>query len=125
MRGIGALHPTEGITVPSDVVAVIAGSSAGAVMTNDYPSATSATGSSRPHIMLISAQVPIFFRDGSTAAAIPATNGTTPGSTAHGGAFISQSAMYQVPGGSTGYSIAFPTTGFVTIEFFRKGGDST
>lgn len=125
MRGIGSLHPTEGITVPSDVVAIVIGTSAGAVIAQDYPSGGTATGSSRPHIMIISSQVPMFFRDGTTGAAIPATNGTTPGSTAHGGAFISQSAMYQIPAGSTGYSVAFPTSGIATIEFFRKGGDST
>ncbi len=124
MRGIGSLHPTEGIGVPSDVVATVVGTSAGAVIAQDYPTAT-ATGSSRPHIMRVSSQVPIFFRDGTTGAAIPATNGTTPGSTAHGGVYIAQDAIYQVPAVSTGYSVAFPSSGFATIEFFRKGGDST
>lgn len=122
MRGIGSLHPTEGIPLVSDVVALVVGTSAGAVITQDYPSPSAATGSSRPHIMLISSQVPLFFRDGTTGAAIPATNGTTPGSTAHVGSYIAQSALYQVPAGSTGYSMAFPTSGFCTIEFFRKGG---
>lgn len=125
MRGIGSLHPTEGISVPSDVVATIIGSSAGAVIPLDYPSPGAATGSSRPHIMVISSQVPVFFRDGTTGAAVPATGATTPGSTGHGGVYIAQTATYQVPGASTGYSVAFPTSGICTIEFFRKGGDST
>lgn len=118
MRGIGSLHPTEGITITPEVVAVLVPSSAGVTIAQDYP-AGSASASSRPHIMLLSGQVGFFFQDGTTGASVPATNGTTPGSTLNS-VYIEKTAMYQIPGGSTGYSVAFPTTGFVTVEFFRR-----
>lgn len=123
MRGIGSLHPTEGIPVPADIVALLAISSALGAAAQDYPS-QSATGSSRPHLMRLSANVGFYFRDGSTSASVPSSTSSTPGSTVNG-SYIDRERWYQVPAGSTGYSVAGLSSGVVTIEFFRKGGDST
>jgi hypothetical protein len=124
MREIGTPHITEGIPFPSDIVGVVIGSSALAVVAMDYPSAV-ATGSSRAHIMRITSQVPFYFKDGSTHANIPTTGATSAGSTANSRLVgtSSQSKIeewYQIPAGSTGYSMAFPSSGIATVEFFRR-----
>lgn len=121
MRGIGSLHPTEGIILPADCVASVIGTTAGVIVAMDWPSST---GPLRPDIASFAASVPFYLNEGSTKAAIPTTNTTGTTLSSDRNVFVNQEAIYQIPGGSTGFSVAFPSSGILTIEFFKKGGGS-
>lgn len=112
MQGIGSLHPTEGVTVPADTVGSVIGSSVGAVVAQDWPSGA--------HMVSISGNVGAYFNAYSTAARIPSTNSVGSTAPADRNVWIEKEAIFQRPGGSTGYSFAFPSSGVVTLEFFRK-----
>lgn len=121
MRGISVLHPTDGVPVPPDTTQtlLIAGSSGQAM---DWPS-----GSSAGTILRISAVSTVgvslnFFANlESTKAAAPSSGQSTQGTTGFGHPVMG-SGMFQIPGGSTGYSVAALTSGYVISEFWKKGG---
>ena len=121
MRYIGTLHPTESIPAPPDTVQTIlvAGSSGQAM---DWPS-----GSSAGLIARFSAQstvgvvMPFELNLFSTKAAAPSSGTSTEGSTGFGHTVVGQ-GTFQVPGGSTGWSVAALSSGYIKAELWKKSG---
>lgn len=121
MRSIAVLHPTESLPAPPDTVQtlLIAGSSGQAL---DWP-----TGSSVGAIVrfsgqstagaLINFEVNLF----STKAAAPSSGNSTEGTTGFGHTVIGQGA-FQLPGASTGWSVASLSSGYIKAEIWKKGG---
>lgn len=121
MRGIGVMHPTDGLPTPPDTVLtlLIAGSSGQAM---DWPA-----GSSVGLIARLSgqstagAQMNFEANLESTKAAAPSSGTSTIGTTGFGYTIMGQ-GTFQVPGASTGFSVASLSSGYVKIELWKKGG---
>ena len=118
MRGIGTLHPTESPEIPADTISVllIAGSSGQALDFTTGCQIARFTG-----VSTAGAQLNFGVALQSTAAAAP-SSGTSGGTT---GAFCSMvmgTRSFQIPGGSTGYSVAALSSGYVICEQWKKGG---
>lgn len=117
MRGIGTLHPTDNIPVPPDAVHIllIAGSSGQAM---DWQ-----TGSQIARFSGVStagASINFMVNLQSTAAAAP-SSGSSGGSTGIGHPVMGQSS-FQIPGSSTGFSVAALSSGYIMVETWKKGG---
>ena len=129
MRQISVLHPTDFIPSPADYVQtlLIAGSSGQAF---DWPgSSQTLPNSEDPHIVRFTGQstagVMMVFSANlqSTGCSVPTTaNGTggltTASSLSH--ALVIGQGSFQVPGNSTGGSVAALTSGYISIEMWRK-----
>lgn len=115
MRPYGARSPTELIPVPPDTVntLLIAGSSGQSM---DWPAGAqivrltgqSTTGAS------MNFWVNLF----STAATVPATGSSVSSSGVNH--TVMTSHTFQVPGGSTGFSVAALSSGYISVECWRK-----
>ena len=121
MRQIGTLHPTDFIPAPADTTqTMLIESSSGQAM--DWPSGSSAggivrfSGCSTAGVMLVF-QVNLE----STKAAAPSTGTSTQGTTGFGETVVGQGS-FQIPGASTGWSAAGLSSGYITAEFWKKGG---
>lgn len=127
MRGYGTIHPTQFAPQPSDSIAtlLIAGSSGQAM--DWLSSAGSAVANAQAAGVflvrfaglstagaLLNFSVNLF----STAAAAP-SSGFSFGSTAANYPVQGQ-GLFQVPGNSTGFSLAALSSGYVTVEYWRK-----
>lgn len=125
MRGLGTLHPTDGSPMMSDTVASVIGTTAGAIVAQDYYASTLPT--SRPTIMIITATVACWFNDNSTKSTSPSTNtaGTTLSSDRNILIPANTPIRRQIAGDSTGYSFAFPSSGIAVLEFFKRSGPSS
>jgi hypothetical protein len=118
MRPVGVLHPTDGIPVPADTVntLLIANSSGQAL---DWPTNT--------QIVRLSgwttagASLNFMVNMFSTQCAVPAS-GSSSATAASSGVNIPVNAVgsFQVPGVSTGYSIASLSCGYIMAECWRK-----
>lgn len=117
MRPIAVLHPTDGVPVPPDAVTIllIAGSSGQAFDWQSGAQIARLSGMSTA-----GATLNFMANLQSTAAAAP-SSGSSGGSTGIGYPVMGQSA-YQIPGGSTGGSVAALSSGYILIEQWRKGG---
>lgn len=128
MRKIGSLQPTANSPVPPDTVvtfALVAStpqaqdwlSSGSTVVANAAAAGVGlvrVTGvSSAGAAMLITANLM------STAANVPSSSLSSGGSTA-ANVLIASPTFFQIPGGSTGYSVASPTSGYVMVEQWAK-----
>lgn len=125
MISIGTLHPTDGLPKPPDTVQtlLIAGSSGQAM---DWNSAAAAgagginvarfTGISTANAMLIF-NVNLM----STKAAVPSSGTSTQGTTGFNHPVIGQ-GTFQIPGGSTGFSVAALSSGYIQVELWKMGG---
>lgn len=126
-RASGQLHPTDGAPVaPSTVITFLmtGGSSAQA---SDWPDDTgsaavnaAAAGIHLVRITPVSTSGGAFFCTAnlySTAASVP-SSGITVSTTSR--VAIPSPREFQVTGGSTGFSIAAPTSGLVVVECWRK-----
>lgn len=120
MRSYGTLHPTEGVPTPPDTVNTIllAGGTAQAM---DWPADTDIvrfTGLSSA-----GAQFNFLANLFSTAAAIPTTGSTssTAGTTGVSHPVLGE-ATFQVPGGSTGFSVVSHTgsSGYVYAQCWKR-----
>lgn len=117
MRGIGSLHPTDGVEVPPDTVQtyLLAGGTAQAIDFSTGTQMLRLTG-----LTTANAQLNFFANLNSTGAAVPST-GTSTSSSA-----INQPVLgvrsFQIPGASTGYSLIAQTSGYVIAECWKKGG---
>ena len=62
------------------------------------------------------------FNNGTTSAVWPSTShaGTTVSSGLNAMVHGNDSMIYQVPGGSTGFSLVSPTSGIVTMEYWKR-----
>lgn len=115
MRSFGTTHPSDAGPLPPDTVNTIllAGAVAQAM---DWPSNThivELTG-----ITTAGAQLNFYANLFSTAAAVPSSGSTsTTGVTFP----ILGSARFQVPS-STGFSVIAPTSGYVHVSCWRRGG---
>ena len=118
MRGISVMHPTDGVPVPPDTVAtMLIASSSGQAM--DWPSGTQIarlTGQSTT-----GADINFVVNLSSTKAAAPSSGVSTEGTTGFGHPVWGQDT-FQIPGGSTGFSVAALSSGYVMVECWKKGG---
>lgn len=115
MITIGALHPTESIPKPPDtLLTFLIASSSG--QSADYPSTLAQvvrlTGQST-----IGAPMVFNVNFASTKAAAP-SSGVSSGSTMWGIPVMGQ-GTFQIPGGSTGLSVAGLSSGYITAEFWK------
>ena len=114
MRAIG-VNPT-GYPLAPDTVGTAIITTAAAPVALDYPSGA--------QMVRFSSTGPFYPNHGSTGVNIPSTN--SGGTTASSGQNILQpggnqaSPIYQIPGGSTGFSLTAPASGVITAEFWRK-----
>lgn len=118
MRAYGALSPTDQIPLPPDTIQtlLIAASSGQAL---DWP--TDSQLARLSGVSTAGAVMNFWASLNSTRAAAP-SSGLSTGSTAGDlpSAAIQGSRVFQIPGGSTGYSVAALSSGYVTIETWRK-----
>lgn len=133
MRAYGALNPIDQVPMPPDTVATFLMTGGSSAQASDWFSSGSTAlanaGPSGPQIVrftgitsvgssLFNFMVNMF---STLAVAVPAS-GTTVGMGASSGVShpVMGQAMFQVPGGSTGYSIAALTSGMVYVEMWKK-----
>ena len=90
------------------------GTTAGAIVTGDLT-----TGSSAPQLLKVQSNVTAWLALGSTLATVPATNATSGQAVAEQ---IQANWMFQtqVPSGTTGWSLAFLSSGYASLMFLKK-----
>lgn len=115
MRPLGAF-PDASWPQFSDYKNVLAPQAASTAIAADLPLTSS---SSAPQYVKIMSNVTAFLRWGSTGAAVPAGNVLDGSGTVE---LVQQNWMYQgaVPAGTTGFSMAFVSSGFCTMSFYKK-----
>jgi hypothetical protein len=115
MRNTGIMHPTDGVPVPPDTVntLLVAGSSGQAM---DWPTNTQFVRISG----FSTAGVSLNFMANlySTACSAPAS-GSSASSTGVNHPIMG-SASFQIPGASTGFSVAALTSGYILVECWKK-----
>lgn len=123
MRTINTLHPTDQIPSPPDTVQtlLIAGSSGQAMDWNSAANAGVAgigvarfTGMSTLGVVLN-----FHVNLESTKCAAPSSGASTIGTTGFNHPVLGQSA-FQIPGGSTGFSVAALSSGYIQVELWKK-----
>lgn len=130
MRSYGVLHPTDGIPLPPDITQtlLIAGSSGQAM--DWHTGATSTLADAAAGLVnivrltgqsTVGAALNFVVNLSSTKAAAPSSGTSTEGTTGFGHVVMG-SATFQVPGGSTGYSVAALSSGYIVAEMWKKGG---
>jgi hypothetical protein len=110
MRAFGSLHPTEQIPVIPDTMGSFIISSAGAVITTDWPAGA--------EIVAFSGEGNFYVNWLSTGARVPTTNSS--GTTLSSDANELNPSVRQIPGASTGYSLTGASSGVVTAAFWGK-----
>ncbi len=114
MRSLGAVNPLEFGPIAPDAVHnfVLAAATAGAA---DF---TSVGSTAQVRFMEIMSNVAGYVRIGSTGVSAPASNMTSGSSGMHQFA-AGQPWRYQVPGGSTGYSLITPSSCLVSVALWQ------
>lgn len=99
---------------PPDSVSTLYGSSAGKVVTADYPAGA--------QLMRVSAQVGAFVNYASTGANVAAASMSASTKSTTKQEFIGAGfdREFQIPGNSTGFSVAFTGAGALTFGFWNK-----
>lgn len=113
MRKDGTLNPTDQVPIRPDTIGTIIGTTAGVSVAFDWPSGVG--------LVTFAGNVPFIVNFASANAAVPTTNSS--GTTLSSGLneFVPTAVTRQIStGDSTGYSVAFPTSGFVTASFWQK-----
>lgn len=109
---------------PANFVGSAIISTAGAVVAQDWPGATSSgiSGSTAARLVIFDSQVALAINMFSTGASFPTTNST--GTTSSSGLSflqpVGQSPTYRIPSSSTGYSVTAATSGVATISFYQE-----
>jgi hypothetical protein len=131
MRSVSILHPTDNLPAPPDTIQtlLIAGSSGQAMdWISSGSTALGSASSGGPQLIRISAQttagqsmncmVNLF----STAAAAPSSGSFVATTAASSGVSfpVMGQGTFQVPGNSTGWSVASLTSGYIITEQWRK-----
>jgi hypothetical protein len=130
MRQIGLLHPTDvAVTPPDTVLTMLIAASSG--QASDWLSsgstATANAAVANVHLVRVSAQTTAgaafscFVNLQSTGAAVPSTGLQVGSSTVH--PVIGDDTpgrIFQVPGNSTGFSVAALSSGYVQFEMWHK-----
>jgi hypothetical protein len=121
MRTIGTMHPTDAadVPIPSDVQAKFALAAATA-QAADWPSGVGiarVTG-----VTTLGGPLAFYFNDGSTKASSVADAAFTSGTSQSSGlsSYVVGSREFQIPGTSTGFSLAAASSGVVSVECWRK-----
>lgn len=121
MKTYGALNPIDRISQPADTLftLLIAGSSGQAA---DYPVGVSSAGGPQlvrfTGVSTAGALLNFFVDLQSTKAVAPSSGQSTQGSSMF--IPVQGNREFQIPGGSTGYSVAALSSGYVIAEFWRK-----
>lgn len=112
MRIYGALNPTHLIPMPPDTVGMAVISSAAAVVAQDWPTDA--------QLVAFGSTMGFWVNMVSTKANVPTTNQA--GTTASSGLmeYVNAGTIYQILGGSTGYSVVAATSGVISLSFWRK-----
>lgn len=129
-RTINTMHPTDNVPMPADsniVFLMTGGSSAQAADWNTSTGAVANAGTAGIHLVRVSgcttagAAFLFTFNCMSTAAAVP-TSGYTVSATTRGidTLIATGPSAFQIPGTSTGFSVAAVTSGNIMIEMWRK-----
>jgi hypothetical protein len=127
MRNLGTLHPTDGTPLPPDTVKTFLMTGGSSAQASDWETSTGAVANAAAaavHVIRITPATTAggqFFANVnlySGAAAVPASG--TSVSSAGVSHPVMAPTMFQVPGNSTGYSIAAYTSGTVQVEMWRK-----
>lgn len=132
MRYFGNRTVVPIIPEPPDTVAtlLIAGSSGQAM---DWPSTAGTSASAATaaaagvHLVRLSGlstggvQLNFHVNLASTKAAAPSSGYSTEGTTGFNHPVLGQSS-FQIPGGSTGFSVAALSSGYIQVEMWKKGG---
>lgn len=122
LRAYGSVNPLDDVPVPPDTVTTFLLTGGSSAQAADFPTGaaggimrvtpfTEVGGAFLAHLCI-----------GSTRAAV-ATAGTTNSIAASSGVSalpIPSQSRFQVPGGSTGYSVAALSSGFVQVEYWKK-----
>ena len=127
MRSIGVMHPTDDAVTPPDTVSAIL-LAAATPQAMDMPAGAKmviisgiATGNST---VAIANNIPLYVNLFSTAAALPSSGTTSATNTSVGSTGVSFPVLgqrkIQVPGGSTGFSVAAPSSGWALFEWYGK-----
>jgi len=119
-RNTGMMHPTDNTPLPADTCTTFLLTGGSSAQKADYPSGAG--------IMRITpattagAAFQCFLCADSSNAAVPAAGTTQSTATSSGVTCLPVpfQMTYQVPGGSTGFSVAAYTSGNVQVEFWRK-----
>lgn len=119
MRNLGAYADSEFPAWPDYIVTAVP-TSPGSVAAFDYPAASTVNSSSPQFVEVVTAGVNVWFAPNSTAAnAAPGANLT--GASSQTVVSNASPLRMGLPAGSTGGSIAFPTTnGSASLKFWRK-----
>jgi hypothetical protein len=115
MRAYGALHPTDQVPLPPDTVTTVLLTGGSSAQAFDMPTDAQMC---RITPMTTAGGAFIVFANLTTTGAHVPTSGTTTGSSVSHP--VSQASMFQIPGGSTGMSLAAITSGYGFVEFWRK-----
>lgn len=120
----GYMGNFDDIEIPANLVGSAIISTAGAVVAQDWPGATSSgiSGSTAARVVTFDANVALAINMFSTGAVFPTTNSA--GTTASSGLSFLQPAghqhTYRIPSSSTGYSLTAATSGVATISFWEE-----
>jgi len=111
------MHPLLGVEVPPDTVhtMILAGGTAQAIDLTTGTNIMRLTG-----LTTANAQLNFYANLNSTGASVPSSGATT-ASTAINQPVLG-SRTFQIPGGSTGYSLIAQTSGYVVAECWKLGG---
>lgn len=126
-RASGKLHPTDNVALPpSTVITFLMTGGSSAQASDWYDDTGTAAASARAAGVHLVRITPVSTAGGSfscnvnlmsTAATVP-TSGVTVSTTSK--AMVTSAREFQVPGGSTGFSVAAPTSGNVIVECWKK-----
>jgi len=121
MRTAGVLHPTDAnnIPIPSDVQAKFP-LAANTPLAADWPAGSDiarVTG-----VTTLGGPLAFYFNDGSTKASSAADSSFTSGTSQSSGlsSYVVGSRDFQIPGTSTGFSLAAASSGVVSVEVWGK-----
>ena len=118
MIAIGTLHPTNNVPMPADTVfTMLVAGSIGQAM--DWPANADIVRFTGLSTLGADLNFQVDLR--STKAAAPSSGGATIGSTLFYGYTVMEQGMFQVPGASTGFSVAALSSGYISAEIWRRG----
>ena len=112
MKPLGILHPTEWGPIVAASIQNFVTTAASSAYAADWGAASA--GSSNPRYVDIHSEVICYFDPATTGVQIPSSNMTS-GSSGFSMVLPNQPFRRMIPGGSTGYSIATPSSGRVTV----------
>jgi len=113
MKNLGA-YVDASFPAWSDYRCSAIGTTAGAIVSGDLT-----TGSSAPQLIKVQANVTAWLNLTSTGAAVPTTNAVA-GQAVNEQIQANWMFQSQIPAGSTGWSIAFLSSGYASLMFLKK-----